>query len=150
MRRAFSTGGETLTWARRERKLKPRPLVLICDVSGSMERYTRLLLQFLHTVSHGVSANVETFVFATRLTRVTPSLRRRRVDEALDRVAQEVADWSGRDAHRGGPGPLQPGVGQAGAGTGGGGPDHLGRLGPGRPAAAGPRDGPPAGAPPSA
>jgi uncharacterized protein len=95
VRRAFSTGGETITWARRERKLKPRPLVLICDVSGSMERYTRLLLQFLHTVSQGVSANVETFVFATRLTRVTPSLRRRRVDEALDRVAQDVADWSG-------------------------------------------------------
>ncbi|HVG98484.1 MAG TPA: VWA domain-containing protein, partial [Chloroflexota bacterium] len=95
MRRALGTGGETFSWARRRRKLKPRPLVLICDVSGSMERYTRLLLQFLHTVSHGVSANVETFVFATRLTRVTPSLRRRRVEEALDRVAEEVADWSG-------------------------------------------------------
>jgi uncharacterized protein with von Willebrand factor type A (vWA) domain len=60
-----------------------------------MERYTRLLLQFLHTVSHGVSANVETFVFATRLTRITPSLRRRRVEDALDRVTQDVADWSG-------------------------------------------------------
>ena len=95
MRRALGTGGETFSWARRRRKLKPRPLVLICDVSGSMERYTRLLLQFLHTVSHGVSANVETFVFATRLTRVTPSLRRRRVEDALDRVAEEVADWSG-------------------------------------------------------
>ncbi len=95
MRRAFSTGGETLSWARRRRKLKPRPLVLICDVSGSMERYTRLLLQFLHTVSHGVGANVETFVFATRLTRITPSLRRRRVEEALDRVALDVSDWSG-------------------------------------------------------
>jgi uncharacterized protein len=95
VRRTFSTGGETLTWARRRRKVKPRPLVLICDVSGSMERYTRLLLQFLHTVSHGVSANVETFVFATRLTRITPSLRRRRVEDALDRVTQDVADWSG-------------------------------------------------------
>lgn len=95
VRRAFSTGGETLSWARRRRKLKPRPLVLICDVSGSMERYTRLLLQFLHTVSHGVGANVETFVFATRLTRITPSIRRRRVEDALDRVALEVADWSG-------------------------------------------------------
>jgi uncharacterized protein len=95
MRRAFSTGGETLSWARKERKLKPRPIVLICDVSGSMERYTRVLLHFLHTVSHGTGATVETFVFATRLTRVTPSLKRRRVDDALDRVAQEVADWSG-------------------------------------------------------
>jgi hypothetical protein len=95
VRRAFTTGGETLTWAHKERKLKPRPLVLICDVSGSMERYTRLLLQFLHTVSHGTNANVETFVFATRLTRITPSLRRRRVADALERVADEVADWSG-------------------------------------------------------
>ncbi len=95
VRRAFSTAGETLSWARKERKLKPRPLVLICDVSGSMERYTRLLLQFLHTVSHGTGASVETFVFATRLTRITPSLRRRRVVDALARVADDVADWSG-------------------------------------------------------
>src|SRR5688572_25436438 len=95
VRRAFTTGGETLSFARRERKIKPRPLVLICDVSGSMERYTRLLLQFLHTVSHGTGASVETFVFATRLTRITVSLRRRRVEEALRRVSEEVADWSG-------------------------------------------------------
>ena len=58
-----------------------------------MERYTRLLLRFLHTVSHGVSANVETFVFATRLTRITP-FPCAGADEALDRVALEVADWS--------------------------------------------------------
>ncbi len=95
VRRAFTTGGETMSFARKERKIKPRPLVLICDVSGSMERYTRALLHFLHTVSHATGANVETFVFATRLTRVTPSLKRRRVDEALDKVAEEVTDWSG-------------------------------------------------------
>jgi uncharacterized protein with von Willebrand factor type A (vWA) domain len=95
VRRTFTTGGETMSWARKERKLKPRPLVLICDVSGSMERYTRLLLQFLHTVSQGSGASVETFVFSTRLTRITSSLRRRRVEDALDRVAQDVSDWSG-------------------------------------------------------
>ncbi|MBI3974223.1 MAG: VWA domain-containing protein [Chloroflexi bacterium] len=95
MRRAFTTGGETFTWAKRHRKLKPRPLVLICDVSGSMERYSRLLLQFLHTVSHGTGASVETFVFATRLTRVTPSLKRRRIEDALERVSKDVTDWSG-------------------------------------------------------
>jgi len=95
VRRAFTTHGETLTFARKERKIKPRPLVLICDVSGSMERYTRALLHFLHTVSHATGSNVETFVFATRLTRVTPSLKRRRVDEALDRVSEDVTDWSG-------------------------------------------------------
>ncbi|HET7769855.1 MAG TPA: VWA domain-containing protein [Chloroflexota bacterium] len=95
VRRAFTTGGETLSFARKERKIKPRPLVLICDVSGSMERYTRALLHFLHVVSHATGASVETFVFATRLTRVTPSLKRRRVDEALDRVSEDVTDWSG-------------------------------------------------------
>lgn len=95
VRRAFTTHGETLSFARKERKIKPRPLVLICDVSGSMERYTRALLHFLHIVSHATGANVETFVFATRLTRVTPSLKRRRVDEALDRVSEDVTDWSG-------------------------------------------------------
>ena len=95
VRRALATGGETVRWARRTRKIKPRPLVLICDVSGSMERYTRLLLQFLHTVSHGTGAHVETFVFATRLTRITTSLKRRRIEDALARVADEVADWSG-------------------------------------------------------
>jgi uncharacterized protein with von Willebrand factor type A (vWA) domain len=95
VRRAFTTGGETLSFARRERKIKPRPLVLVCDVSGSMERYTRLLLQFLHTMSHGTGAPVETFVFATRLTRITPSLKRRRVEDALQRVSKDVADWSG-------------------------------------------------------
>jgi uncharacterized protein len=95
VRRAFTTGGETLSFARKERKIRPRPLVLICDVSGSMERYTRALLHFLHTVSHATGSQVETFVFATRLTRVTPSLKRRRVDDALDRVSEEVTDWSG-------------------------------------------------------
>lgn len=95
VRRSLTTGGETLSWAHKQRKIKPRPLVLICDVSGSMERYTRLLLQFLHSVSHGTGAAVETFVFATRLTRITISLRRRRVQDALERVSDEVADWSG-------------------------------------------------------
>ena len=95
IRRSLSTGGETLEFARREPKIRPRPLVLLCDVSGSMERYTRLLLQFLHAVSHGTGATVETFAYATRLTRITPALRRRRVDDALTRVHDDVHDLHG-------------------------------------------------------
>jgi uncharacterized protein with von Willebrand factor type A (vWA) domain len=95
IRQSLSTGGETMSFARREPKLRPRPVVLLCDVSGSMERYTRLLLQFLHVVSHGVGASVETFVYATRLTRITTALRRRRVDDALTRVHEDVQDLHG-------------------------------------------------------
>lgn len=95
IRRSLSTGGETLDFARREPKVRPRPLVLLCDVSGSMERYTRLLLQFLHTISNGTGATVETFAYATRLTRITPALRRRRVDDALSRVHEDVQDLHG-------------------------------------------------------
>ena len=95
IRRSLTTGGEPLTFARRELKVRPRPIVLLCDVSGSMERYTRLLLQFLHTVSHGTGATVETFAYATRLTRITPALKRRRVEDALTRVHEDVQDLHG-------------------------------------------------------
>lgn len=87
--------GEPVELARRKRKTKPRQLVVICDISGSMDRYSRLLLQFLHTVEHGVESPVEVFVFGTRLTRITHQLRTRSVDGALDRVSREVQDWSG-------------------------------------------------------
>jgi uncharacterized protein with von Willebrand factor type A (vWA) domain len=95
IRHTLSTGGEALRFARREPKMHPRPLVLLCDVSGSMERYTRLLLQFLHVVTHGSGASVEAFTYATRLTRVTTALRRRRVDDALSRVHEDVQDLHG-------------------------------------------------------
>ena len=75
-------------------KTKPRPVVVLCDVSGSMEPYARMLLHFMHTVTEGLG-QVESFVFGTRLTRVTRALRRRDVDEALDAVADEVRDWGG-------------------------------------------------------
>ncbi|MGB0387832.1 MAG: vWA domain-containing protein [Ardenticatenaceae bacterium] len=87
-------GGEPLRLRWRERKSKPRPLVLLCDISGSMERYTRMLLHFLHAFSHKMG-NVETFVFGTRLTRITHHLRYRDVDEALDEVGEIVQDWAG-------------------------------------------------------
>lgn len=86
--------GETVQLAWRRRRIKPRPLVVICDISGSMERYSRLLLHFMYAVRQS-SKYVETFVFGTRLTRITPALKHRQVDSALKEVSREVVDWSG-------------------------------------------------------
>ena len=98
LRRSLRTnmkyGGEPVELARRRQKMKPRQLVLICDISGSMDRYSRLLLQFLHTVENGLN-RVEVFVFGTRLTRITRQLRVRNIDAALERVSKEVQDWAG-------------------------------------------------------
>ena len=94
LRAAMRTGGWPLHLAWRGPRRKPRPLVLICDISGSMAAYTRLLLHFLHTVRRGLR-QVEVFVFATRLTRITRPLRVRSVDAALSEVSQTVADWAG-------------------------------------------------------
>ena len=94
MRRSLTHGGEMLDLARRQRKMKPRPLVLICDVSGSMERYTRMLLHFVHTVAIS-GQQLEAFLFATRLTRITRHLDVRGVDQAVAQVAQAVPDWAG-------------------------------------------------------
>ncbi len=87
-------GGEPVELARRKRKMKPRRVVLICDISGSMDRYSRLLLQFVHTVEQGLN-RAEVFVFGTRLTRITRQLRVRNIDGALERVSKEVQDWAG-------------------------------------------------------
>ena len=87
-------GGEILELAHRDRKVKPRPLVLICDVSGSMERYTRMLLHFIHSIS-GELDRVEAFLFATRLTRITRYLRYRSIDQAVTEVGRSVPDWAG-------------------------------------------------------
>ena len=93
-RRSLRTDGEPVELARRAIRRKPRPLVIICDISGSMSLYSRLLLHFVHTVSNGLE-NVETFVFATRLTRITRQLARRDVDVAISDVTKTVQDWSG-------------------------------------------------------
>jgi uncharacterized protein with von Willebrand factor type A (vWA) domain len=76
------------------RKLRPRPLVLILDVSGSMSDYSRNLLQFAHSTRQA-AGRVEVFCFGTRLTRITPALERRRPDEAMALAAAQVTDWSG-------------------------------------------------------
>lgn len=95
MRNNLRYGGEILEMPRRERKAKPRRLVIIADVSGSMEQYTRLLLQFIYSLAEGLSQQVEAFVFSTRLTRITRQLRGRELERALQDVSHSVEDWSG-------------------------------------------------------
>jgi uncharacterized protein len=95
LRRSLRAEGEIFSWAYREQKLKPRPLVVIADISGSMERYTRLLLQFIYGMKAALSQPVEAFVFSTRLTRITRPLQIRDLDLALKNVGQLVNDWSG-------------------------------------------------------
>ncbi len=94
LRRNLRHGGELVELAFREPKFKPRPLVVLCDISGSMERYSRMLLHFVHTLTNGLD-RVEAFVFGTRLTRITRQLRRKDIDEALAEVVRVVDDWSG-------------------------------------------------------
>jgi uncharacterized protein with von Willebrand factor type A (vWA) domain len=94
VRRNLKYGGELLELTWREISTKPRPLVIICDISGSMSLYSRLLLHFIHTISNGL-LNVEAFVFSTRLTRITRQLKRRDVDDAVRDVSASVYDWSG-------------------------------------------------------
>jgi len=79
---------------RRRHKLKRRPLVVLADISGSMELYSRLLLQFLHAVMQR-HRGTEVFVLGTRLTRITPELQLRDLDAALDRAAHEIVDYAG-------------------------------------------------------
>ena len=94
LRGALASGGEALRWRWLRRTERPRPIVLVCDISGSMERYSRFMLRFAHALRRS-GARVEVFVFATRLTRITRQLGARSPNAALQRVAEKVADWSG-------------------------------------------------------
>ncbi|HUQ42871.1 MAG TPA: VWA domain-containing protein [Candidatus Limnocylindria bacterium] len=94
-RQNLATGGEILAWVWRRPVKRPRPLVVICDISGSMERHSRLLLRFVQALSATHAVKTESFVFGTRLTRVTRLLRDRDRDRALARVADSVTDWAG-------------------------------------------------------
>lgn len=87
-------GGEPLELRWREVRTHQRPLVVLCDISGSMDRYSRVLLQFVHTISSGLH-DVESFVFGTRLTRITRLLREKDIDDAIALVSKQVVDWSG-------------------------------------------------------
>jgi uncharacterized protein len=94
IRSSLRTGGDPFERHWREPAERPRPLVLVCDVSGSMEPYARMLLQYLHACV-AARRRVEAFVFGTRLTRVTAELAGRNPDRALDRAAGAADDWSG-------------------------------------------------------
>ena len=88
------TGGDVVELRRRTPRVRRRALVLLCDVSGSMERYSRMLLHFAHAVTRR-RHRVEAFLFATQLTRITRQLRASRADVALAAVSRSVPDWSG-------------------------------------------------------
>jgi uncharacterized protein len=98
LRRALAdsrrTGGDVVALARQRRRIRARPLVLLCDISGSMERYSRMLLHFAHAIALR-HRRVEAFLFSTRLTRITRQLRTPQPDAALLAVSRAVPDWSG-------------------------------------------------------
>lgn len=94
LRASLRQYGELLPLRTRESRLRHRDVVLLCDISGSMDRYSRLLLQFVHVMRHAIGS-VEAFVFGTRLTRITRALRQPNFDEAQRSVAASVADWGG-------------------------------------------------------
>ncbi|HTU99339.1 MAG TPA: VWA domain-containing protein [Luteitalea sp.] len=92
--RSVRTGGDVVALPRLHRRRRERPVVLICDVSGSMERYSRMLLHFAHAMERR-QRRVEVFVFATTLTRVTRELGARALEDAAARVSRAVPEWSG-------------------------------------------------------
>jgi uncharacterized protein with von Willebrand factor type A (vWA) domain len=93
LRTSLRTGGDPIRLARRKRRIVRRRLVLLCDISGSMEPYARAYLQFL-TCAAGSGPNAEAFVFATRLTRLTRALSSRNPERAIQRAAAAAPDWS--------------------------------------------------------
>jgi uncharacterized protein with von Willebrand factor type A (vWA) domain len=94
-RRNLATGGEALDWVWSRPVRRPRQIVVLCDISGSMERQSRLLLRFIQALAASNQVRTESFVFGTRLTRVTRLLRTRDRDAALQRVSETVTDWAG-------------------------------------------------------
>ena len=89
-------GGELIDLPERRRKTRRRPLVLLCDVSGSMERYSRMLLHFVHALSGGGRpGRVESFVFATRLTRITRQLAARSAAAVVPALPRRIGDFGG-------------------------------------------------------
>ena len=94
MRNLVGPGADMMQLAMSDRKPRRRPLVVLADVSGSMETYTEMFLHFLHA-AQGRMGRLETFVFATHLSRITRELRQKLPDVALRQVSAAVDDWSG-------------------------------------------------------
>jgi uncharacterized protein len=93
VRQALRRGGELAGLSRRRRVPRPLSIVALCDISGSMGRYSEMLLRFLHAALAELGRG-QVFLFATRLTQVTRTLRHRDVDQALAKCGQQVSDWS--------------------------------------------------------
>jgi len=94
LRASLRGNADVIPLRRRSHQRRHPPLVILCDISGSMSRYSRMFLHFLHAITNDRD-RVHTFVFGTRLTNVTRHLRHRDVDRALGAVSRAVADWSG-------------------------------------------------------
>lgn len=94
MSATMRSGGDEIDLQRRKQRTRRPPLVVLCDISGSMSRYSRMLLHFMHAITNDRD-RVHTFLFGTRLTNVTRYLRHKDVDEALVQVGDVVNDWSG-------------------------------------------------------
>jgi uncharacterized protein with von Willebrand factor type A (vWA) domain len=94
LRAALRSGGDIIPLRYRKPRRRTPPLVVLCDISGSMARYSRMLLHFLHAVTNDRD-RVHTFLFGTRLTNVTRYLRYKDIDVALDKISEVVEDWSG-------------------------------------------------------
>jgi len=94
LRAAGRTGGASIPLRYKSATKRHPPLVVLCDISGSMSQYSRMLLHFLHAITNDRD-RVHTFVFGTRLTNITRYMRYRDVDDALDALGDKVEDWSG-------------------------------------------------------
>jgi len=104
LRASLRFAGEPVDLRRQRRRRKARPLVVLCDISASMEVYTRLLLQFVYAMGQSSTGQagvihprnqLEAFAFGTRLTRITRQLRHRDLERALRETSQQVIDWGG-------------------------------------------------------
>jgi uncharacterized protein with von Willebrand factor type A (vWA) domain len=94
LRAAMRSGGDIIPLRKRKRLRRHPPLVILCDISGSMDLYSRMFLHFMHAITSDRD-RVHTFLFGTRLTNITRYLRYRDVDLALDRISGAVRDWAG-------------------------------------------------------
>jgi uncharacterized protein len=94
LRASLRGGAQVIALKRRSRITRHPPLVVLCDISGSMNRYSRMFLHFLHAITNDRD-RVHTLVFGTRLTNITRHLRNRDVDIAMNRVGSAIADWAG-------------------------------------------------------
>lgn len=94
LRDASKSGGDMIFLKKKRRRQRPPPLVILCDISGSMDRYSRMLLHFMHALTNDRD-RVHTFLFGTRLTNITRHLRARDPDLAIDKISETVLDWAG-------------------------------------------------------